>query len=288
MQPVEYVHARGVKADFEGTATPETSQDEMQAPEAHTETFEPPYQPPVPIRAETHSYQPPVSISADTESYAQPAESAPTIYATDIYLGPAPHSLCSFSQSPIDHSDTTVDSPNAVVEEFFALLDKALEGRRDELAEDQQAFFALINGILLPRHDRRYSAQIVLARHWRTTSDEERDRFVNAFYCHTIQENAEALLAFKLERLTVLPFRGDTTKKRTTVKTVMRRDDGTQSSVNYGMVKRDSGWKMFDVTIEGISYVRNFKAELNVKIQVVGLQGVIAGLEADTSTDKGE
>ena len=39
---------------------------------------------------------------------------------------------------------------------------------------------------------------------------------------------------------------------------------------------------MFDVTIEGISYVRNFKAELNAEIQVEGLDGVIARLEAKT------
>ncbi len=62
----------------------------------------------------------------------------------------------------------------------------------------------------------------------------------------------------------------------------MRLDDGTKVPVNYGMVRRDLGWKMFDVTIEGISYVRNFKAELNAEIQVEGLDGVIARLEAKT------
>ena len=189
---------------------------------------------------------------------------------------------------PVDRPDATPDSPNGAVDEFFALLDQSLEGRRDELAKDRQAFFALINGILLPRHDRRYTAQLVLARHWRTASEEERDRFVNAFYCHTIQQIADALLAFELEQLRVLPFRGDATKNRTTVKTLMRLDDGTQVPVNYGMVKRDSGWKMFDVTIEGISYVRNFRAELSAEIQAKGLRGVIADLEAGTSTDEEE
>ena len=172
------------------------------------------------------------------------------------------------------------ESPNAVVEEAATLLDQAVEGRRDELRGDKVALYALIDKILLPRFDRRYAAQLVLARHWRTASDEQRDQFINAFYIDMMRLYAEAILDFNLARLEVLPFRGDATKKRTTVKTTMRLDDGTKVPVNYGMVSRESGWKMFDVTIEGISYVRNFKAELNAEIQVEGLDGVIARLEA--------
>lgn len=174
-------------------------------------------------------------------------------------------------------------SPNPVIEDAAALLDEAVRGRRDELAADKEALYELIDEILLPRFDRRYAAQLVLARHWRTASPEERDQFINAFYKHLMQQYANAVLQFDLEKLEVLPYRGDDTKKRTTVKTTMLLDDGTKVPVNYGMVKRESGWRMFDVTIEGISYVRNFKAELNAEIQAKGLSGVIERLDADTN-----
>jgi phospholipid transport system substrate-binding protein len=179
-------------------------------------------------------------------------------------------------------------SPNLVVEEAAKLLDEAVNGRRDELAADKEALYALIDEILLPRFDRQYAAQLVLARHWRTASPEERDQFIDAFYNHLMQQYADAVLEFNLDRLEVLPFRGDETKKRTTVRTTMRLDDGTKVPVNYGMVRRDAGWLMFDVTIEGISYVRNFKAELNAEIQEKGLSGVIRRLEADASAGASE
>ena len=140
-----------------------------------------------------------------------------------------------------------------MVEETAKLLDEALEGRRDELAEDKVALYALIDGILLPRFDRRYAAQLVLARHWRTASEEQRAQFINAFYNHLMRLYAEAILEFDLARMLVKPFRGDASKKRTTVKTTMRLDNGTKVPVNYGMVSHESGWQMFDVTIEGIS-----------------------------------
>ncbi len=174
------------------------------------------------------------------------------------------------------------ESPNFAVEETAKLLDEVISGRRDELGEDKVALYALIDEILLPRFDRRYAAQLVLARHWRTASEEQRGQFMIAFYNNMMRLYGKAVLDFNLGRLEILPFRGDATKKRTTVRTIMRLDDGTKVPVNYGMVRRDLGWKMFDVTIEGISYVRNFKAELNVEIQVEGLDGVIARLEAKT------
>ena len=174
-------------------------------------------------------------------------------------------------------------SPNAVIEEAAQLLDQAIEGRLDELAKDKEALYALIDEILLPRFDRRYAAQLVLSRHWRTASEEDRERFINAFYNHLMHMYAEAVLEFDLANLDVLPFRGDETKKRTTVKTIVVLDDGTKVPVNYGMVKRETGWLMFDVTIEGISYIRNFKAEVNAEIQAEGLDGVIKRLEAETN-----
>jgi phospholipid transport system substrate-binding protein len=174
-------------------------------------------------------------------------------------------------------------SPNAAIEEAAQLLDQAVEGRLDELAKDKEALYALIDELLLPRFDRRYAAQLVLARHWRTASEEDRERFINAFYNHLMHMYAEAVLEFDLANLEVLPFRGDETKKRTTVKTIVVLEDGTRVPVNYGMVKRETGWLMFDVTIEGISYIRNFKAEVNAEIQAEGLDGVIKRLEAETN-----
>ena len=175
------------------------------------------------------------------------------------------------------------ESPNTVIEEAAMLLGQAIEGRLDEFAKDKEVLYALIDEILLPRFDRRYAAQLVLSRHWRTASEEDRDRFVNAFYNHLMHMYAEAVLEFDLANLDVLPFRGDESKKRTTVKTIVVLEDGTRVPVNYGMVKRETRWLMFDVTIEGISYIRNFKVEVNAEIQAEGLDGVIKRLEAETN-----
>jgi phospholipid transport system substrate-binding protein len=167
------------------------------------------------------------------------------------------------------------ESPNDVVRVAADALAVALDGRKDELAKDRDALYAVVDEILLPIFDRRYAAQLVLGKHWRNANDEERGDFVDAFYGSLLRKYGDGALQFNQDSLEILPFRGDDTKPRATVKTIVRLDKGTKVPVNYGVVKRESGWLMFDVTIEGISYVRNFRTELNAEIQAKGLRAVI-------------
>jgi phospholipid transport system substrate-binding protein len=67
------------------------------------------------------------------------------------------------------------------------------------------------------------------------------------------------------------------------VKSTALLDDGTEVPVHYAIVNRPQGWLMYDVKIEGISYVRNFRAEFNSEINATGLDAVIERLEAETA-----
>jgi len=172
-------------------------------------------------------------------------------------------------------------SPNTVIEESVALLTEKLDGRKEELAADRQALYALIDEILLPRFDRRFAAQVVLAKHWRTASDEQKSRFIEAFYQALVRRYADGVLEFDPDKITVLPYRGDETKKRTKVRTTIALDDGSKAAVDYDLVKRENGWLVFNVVIEGVSYVRNYRTELDAEIRSSSLDAVIARLEGE-------
>jgi len=179
-------------------------------------------------------------------------------------------------------------SPDAFVREAAELVDEAISDRREELATDRQALYGLIDEILLPRFDQRYAAQLVLGRHWRTASEEQRNQFIEAFYQSLMRQYADGILEFDLSQLKILPYRGDESQPRTVVRTTVELDDGTVVPVDYGLVRHDSGWQVFDVTIEGISYVRNFRAELNSEIQATSLDAVIDRLQREAAQVGGE
>jgi len=175
-------------------------------------------------------------------------------------------------------------SPNDVIQAASDELAADLNGRKEELAANKEELYQAIDKILLPRFDRRYAATLVVGRHWRDGDAEEGERFIKAFYQSLLRRYSDGVLEFDQERVEILPFRGDLTKPRTTVKTIVTLEDGTEVPVDYGMVSRDSGWLIFDVTIEGISYVRNFRTELNSEIQASSLDAVIERLESEEIT----
>jgi phospholipid transport system substrate-binding protein len=179
-------------------------------------------------------------------------------------------------------------SPDAVIEGAVTELSEKLSGRKDELAENRDELYALINDVLLPRFDRKLAAQLVLAKHWRTATDEERERFINAFYNSLLRKYADGILEFDEDRIDVIEFRGDTSAKRALVKTNVTLDDGTEVPVNYDLVNRGDHWLIFNVKVEGVSYVSNFRTELDAEIRQSSLQSVIDRLESEASSQPDE
>lgn len=187
-------------------------------------------------------------------------------------------------------SGAQASSPNLVIEGAVEELAAALDGRKEELAEDREALYAVINEILLPRFDRKFAAQLVLARHWRTATDEQKTRFIDAFYTNLLSRYSDGVLEFDESQVEILPFRGDDTKQRTDVKTIVLLDDGSKVPVDYDLVRRGDKWLIFNVTIEGVSYIRNYRAEVDSEIKQTSLDAVIERLEkeGDLSRDVGE
>jgi phospholipid transport system substrate-binding protein len=184
--------------------------------------------------------------------------------------------------APHVHAATPSEFITEAVDELAAKLD----GRRDELARDPDALYALINEVLLPRFDRKTAAQQVLARNWRAASEAQRSRFVDAFYSVLLQRYADGVLDFEPDRIKVLPFRGDAEKRTVAVKTTVDLEDGTNVSVNYTLINKKPGWMMFDVTIEGVSYIRNFRTEFEAEIKSTSLEAVIVRLEEEVAEEE--
>ena len=129
-------------------------------------------------------------------------------------------------------------APTDVIKEASNELAAQLAERKDELAADRDALYEMVNGIILPRFNRRYAAQLVLGRNWRTASAEQREAFIDAFYNSLLRKYADGVLEFNQDRIEILPVRGDESRGRVVVKTVVTLDDGTKVPVDYGLSNR--------------------------------------------------
>jgi phospholipid transport system substrate-binding protein len=162
------------------------------------------------------------------------------------------------------------------------LLDD-LNANRDAARKDPALLRAMVDRHLLPHFDTSYAAQLVLGKHWKTATPEQRKRFVEGFYQSLMANYGDALLEFTGDRMTILPYKGDPAAKSATIRTEVKRSNGTPVPVNYSLRKTEQGWKAWDVTIEGISYVKNFRTDFGSEIDQKGLDAVIQRLESQNS-----
>jgi phospholipid transport system substrate-binding protein len=181
-------------------------------------------------------------------------------------------------------ASATRQTPAQVVQTIADQLATAIEGHRDELKHDQEKLIKVIDGVSLPHFDLDYASILVLGQHARSATPEQRERFANAFYNSITHRYAEGLLNYTRGRVKVLPFKGDLNDKRTVVRTQVVLDDGKLVSIDYAFRKSRSGdWKAYDVIIEGISYVTNYRNQVDAEIRKVGIEKLITNLETQGS-----
>jgi phospholipid transport system substrate-binding protein len=177
-------------------------------------------------------------------------------------------------------------APQELIQKVSQDLLRELDANRAMYTKDQQKLRGLVDKYLLPNFDVDYSARLVLGKNWRTATPDQRKRFIDAFYQSLMRNYGDAILEFKADRLKILPFRGDLTSGSATVRTEVTRDNGTPVPVNYSVRATPQGWKAWDVTIEGISYVKNYRTDFGAQAEKEGLEAVIKRLETQNASGK--
>lgn len=191
--------------------------------------------------------------------------------------------LCAWTtpaHAAADASGVDASDPGALISTAAKAMLSDLDAHRAEYQKQPDKMEAVVTRVLLPHFDTDYAAQLVLGRHWAGASPEQRKRFVDGFYHSLLRTYSSALTSFTADRLKVLPWKGDASATSATVRSQVRKNDGTTVAVNYTLRKTDAGWKAWDVVIEGISYVKSFRDDYTAEVERNGLDALIKRLES--------
>ncbi len=175
--------------------------------------------------------------------------------------------------------------PVAIMQDATTHLLKTIEARRDEFTANPAALRQVVNDDLMPLIDLRYSARLILGPASRGATPEQLDEFGAALSGVLLNRYADGLLNFRSgEQVEVLPTRGDNTDKLTRVRTRLKLDNGTHVPIDYAFRRTEAGWKVFDVTVEGISYVMTFRNQIAPRAQSQGIDRVTEEIRSGTIT----
>ncbi len=135
-----------------------------------------------------------------------------------------------------------------------------------------------IDAKVLPHFDFERMTKLAVGRAWRTATPEQKKELVTEFRTLLVRTYSKAFTLYSIASVETRPLTVPANADEVTVKTVIHRPAAPPVPVSYEMGKTDTGWKAFDVTVEGISLVATHRNSFAEKVQQSGIDGLIRSL----------
>jgi phospholipid transport system substrate-binding protein len=180
-----------------------------------------------------------------------------------------------------------IKAPDQVAQEATAQIQQLLHDNHAKYKADTKLYYKTVNDVAVPHFDVPYIGRLVLGRNAKTATDDQRTRFQNAFKDMLIRSYATALLDnYETVKLSWQPLRSTAGATDVTVNVSLLRDGKQPVPVGFVMHLVGSDWKIYDITVENISVVLNFRTQINAEIQKNGLDSVITRMESGEYSTK--
>lgn len=158
--------------------------------------------------------------------------------------------------------------------EVFATIND----NRQHFEEEPSRLYGIIERIVLPHFDFERMARRVLGKHWPGASKTQQEQFTEQFQDLLVRTYATGVREYSTLRLDFLPMRVSEDGERVTVRTRVQTNSGVQVPIHYEMYAAGDDWKVYDVSIDGVSLVINYRASFADQIRKGGIDGLIQRL----------
>ena len=173
------------------------------------------------------------------------------------------------------------EAPDAMLKRITQEMISSLRQSDQKLNDDPRLIFRIVDKIIVPYIDWEVMSHWVVGRNaWAKATPNERQRFVAAFRNLLIRSYANTLKAYNNQTIDYLPVRGGTEGKgRIQINSVIRSPGQEAIRVSYRLAKKDSGWKVYDISIEGVSLLKGFQSQFAAELQQQGLDKLIQRIQ---------
>jgi phospholipid transport system substrate-binding protein len=171
-------------------------------------------------------------------------------------------------------------SPPQLVQKITDDVLAAVKSDKQLAAGDKQKAVTVAEEKVLPYVDFQYSTRLAVGRAWRQATPEQRERLVSEFRNMLVRTYSNSVSAYQGQTLKVLPSRGKSEDEpgEATVRTQFVRAGGQPLPIDFSMHKVGNDWKVYDITVEGVSLVLTYRSEFDAIVKQQGIDGLIEAL----------
>ncbi len=171
------------------------------------------------------------------------------------------------------------ETPHEIVQGMVDRLSREVVGHQADLDKHPERMTKIINNVVLSNFDLPFASLLVLGQYASTTSPAQRVAFSRAFDAALARGFAKGLIDFTQVHVEVLPSEVGSGQRRTLVRTKVLQSNDQTVAVDYAFRMSSSGqWKIYDVIIQGISYITLYRSQVVSEYQKGGINAVIERL----------
>lgn len=156
----------------------------------------------------------------------------------------------------------------------------AIKADKDLLAGDTKKIEKLAEEKVLPYFNFAKMTQLAVGRNWKQASDAQKMALTNEFRQLLVRTYSSSLSQYRNQTIDVKPLKFTAADTDVVVKTVINQSAGAGIPIDYSMEKVGDSWKVYDVLIDGVSMVTNYRSTFNSEIQQGGIDGLVKSLAA--------
>jgi phospholipid transport system substrate-binding protein len=168
--------------------------------------------------------------------------------------------------------------PDELVRKVTSEVLEAIQHDKQLQAGDRKKALALAEQKILPLVDFREAARLAVGRSWNAATPEQRDRITKQFQTLLVRIYSNAIGVYRGQTMRVQPVKTAPGATDVTVRNQYLSPGRPPTSVEYAMHKTQEGWKIYDITVEGVSLVLTYRGEFEQIVREGGIEGLIQGL----------
>jgi phospholipid transport system substrate-binding protein len=181
-----------------------------------------------------------------------------------------------------------VQSPEDMVKQTADQMIGKLREDRQVIDQHPGRIYELVNQIVLPHFDFERMSSWVLGKYWRTATPDQRKRFVEEFRNLLVRTYAKSLASYRDNKISYLPMRASPQDADVKVRTEVDQPGGFPIPIDYSLYLKGDEWKVYDVTIDVVSLVTNYRTTFANQIRQNGLDKLIAALADRNNQDNAQ
>ena len=174
--------------------------------------------------------------------------------------------------------------PEELVQTITNDILAAIKSDKQLAAGDKQKALKLAEEKVLPYIDFEEATRLAVGRAWSQATPEQKKKLVAEFRNMLVRTYSNAIETYQGQTLKVLPSRGKQDKADdATVRTQFVRAGGQPLPIDFSMRKTEKGWKVYDITVEGVSLVLTYRSEFDAVVKQEGIDGLLKRLAQKNS-----